>query len=91
VVAPLGLAVVFAMLASYGFSRTLTPIAIGILLKGERHGSLSAGKLHGNFPALGGLGQGIAAIADMHDDEDMSSEIVGQGGSNRLLRIETAG
>ena len=35
---PLGLAVVFAMLASYGFSRTLTPIAIGLLLKGERHG-----------------------------------------------------
>jgi multidrug efflux pump subunit AcrB len=35
---PLGLAVVFAMLASYGFSRTVTPIAIGLLLKGERHG-----------------------------------------------------
>jgi hypothetical protein len=25
------------MLASYGFSRTLTPITIGLLLKGERH------------------------------------------------------
>jgi multidrug efflux pump subunit AcrB len=35
---PLGLAVVFAMLASYTFSRTLTPITIGLLLKGERHG-----------------------------------------------------
>jgi multidrug efflux pump subunit AcrB len=36
---PLGLAVVFAMLASYGLSRTLTPITIGLLLKGEkRHG-----------------------------------------------------
>ena len=35
---PLGLAVVFAMLASYGLSRTLTPIIIGLLLKGERHG-----------------------------------------------------
>jgi multidrug efflux pump subunit AcrB len=34
---PLGLAVVFAMLASYGFSRTLTPITIGLLLKGEHH------------------------------------------------------
>jgi hypothetical protein len=43
------------------------------------------------FQRLEELGQGIAAIADMHDDEDMSSEIVGQGGSNRLLRIETAG
>jgi multidrug efflux pump subunit AcrB len=35
---PLGLAVVFAMLASYGFSRTLTPITIGLLLKGEQRG-----------------------------------------------------
>jgi len=35
---PLGYAVVFAMLASYGLSRTLTPITIGLLLKGERHG-----------------------------------------------------
>jgi multidrug efflux pump subunit AcrB len=34
---PLGLAVVFAMLASYGLSRTLTPIAISVLLKGEHH------------------------------------------------------
>jgi multidrug efflux pump subunit AcrB len=33
--APLGLAVVLAMLASYGLSRTLTPITIGMLLKGE--------------------------------------------------------
>src|SRR6202040_17210 len=36
---PLGLAVVFAMLASYGLSRTLTPITIGLLLKGEGHGT----------------------------------------------------
>jgi multidrug efflux pump subunit AcrB len=36
---PLGLAVVFAMLASYTLSRTLTPIIIGLLLKGERHGA----------------------------------------------------
>jgi multidrug efflux pump subunit AcrB len=35
---PLGLAVVFAMLASYGLSRTLTPIVIGLLLKHEHHG-----------------------------------------------------
>ena len=39
---PLGLAVVFAMLASYGLSRTLTPITIGLLLKGERHGPATA-------------------------------------------------
>jgi multidrug efflux pump subunit AcrB len=35
---PLGLAVVFAMLASYGLSRTLTPITIGLLLRSEHHG-----------------------------------------------------
>jgi multidrug efflux pump subunit AcrB len=39
---PLGLAVVFAMLASYGLSRTLTPIMIGLLLKGEHHGAEAA-------------------------------------------------
>jgi multidrug efflux pump subunit AcrB len=33
---PLGYAVVFAMLASYALSRTLTPITIGLLLKGEQ-------------------------------------------------------
>src|SRR6201995_3115823 len=33
---PLGRAVVCAMLASYGLSRTLTPITIGLLLKSER-------------------------------------------------------
>src|SRR6202140_2504871 len=46
---PLGLAVVFAMLASYGFSRTLTPITIGLLLKGERHGEEAS---HGWFQRL---------------------------------------
>ncbi len=52
---PLGLAVVFAMLASYGFSRTLTPITIGLLLKGERHGAPGVaptglfGRIHAGF------------------------------------------
>jgi multidrug efflux pump subunit AcrB len=36
---PLGLAVVFAMLASYALSRTLTPVVIGLLLRGEHHGA----------------------------------------------------
>ena len=45
---PLGLAVVFAMLASYGLSRTLTPIVIGLLLKGENHGP-AAGAASGLF------------------------------------------
>jgi multidrug efflux pump subunit AcrB len=39
---PLGYAVVFAMLASYSLSRTLTPIVIGLLLKGERHEAADA-------------------------------------------------
>src|SRR5215813_11925050 len=52
---PLGLAIVFAMLASYGLSRTLTPITIGLLLKGEgrdRGGSTLtrwAARLHAAF------------------------------------------
>jgi multidrug efflux pump subunit AcrB len=46
---PLGLAVVFAMLASYGLSRTLTPIIIGLLLKGEHHGARSGGSWFARF------------------------------------------
>jgi len=34
----LGSAVVFALLASYGLSRTLTPITIGCYFQGEHHG-----------------------------------------------------
>src|SRR5260370_36125576 len=36
---PLGLSLVFAMLASYSLSRTLTPVSIGLLLNGEHHGA----------------------------------------------------
>src|SRR6201993_2268521 len=51
---PLGLAVVFAMLASYGLSRTLTPVIIGLLLKGEHHGGRDESgnlfvRFHGGF------------------------------------------
>jgi multidrug efflux pump subunit AcrB len=46
---PLGLAVVFAMLASYGLSRTLTPIMIGHLLKGQQHGEAAATPGNGFF------------------------------------------
>ena len=48
---PLGFAVVFAMLASYALSRTLTPIVIGLLLKGERHEAADRGRrsLSGRF------------------------------------------
>ncbi len=48
---PLGLAVVFAMLASYGLSRTLTPITIGLLTKGEHHG-----------PAMTRLGRVLSTV-----------------------------
>ena len=40
---PLGLAVGFAMLASYTLCTTLTPVIIGLLLKGERHSEGSEG------------------------------------------------
>jgi multidrug efflux pump subunit AcrB len=51
---PLGLAVVFAMLASYALSRTLTPVMIGLLLKGEHHGGTDGpghrfARLHQHF------------------------------------------
>jgi multidrug efflux pump subunit AcrB len=44
---PLAMAVVFAMLASYGISRTLTPIIIRLLLRREfaNHGETQAGRL----------------------------------------------
>jgi multidrug efflux pump subunit AcrB len=52
--APLGMAVVFAMLASYAISRTLTPVIIRLLLHGE-HAAHAAGtanwlaRLHDQF------------------------------------------
>jgi len=46
---PLGLAVVFAMLASYGLSRTLTPITIGQLLKGQHNGGSAENSGDGVF------------------------------------------
>ncbi len=52
---PLAMAVVFAMLASYALSRTLTPIIIRLMLRAEheRHGDGSApgwfGRLHAGF------------------------------------------
>ena len=49
---PLGLAVVFAMLASYGLSRTLTPITIGLLLKSERRHTPTTARLAGLFSRI---------------------------------------
>src|SRR4029077_8056444 len=42
-------AVVFAMLASYALSRTLTPIVIGLLLKGEHQGNDGSGNWFARF------------------------------------------
>ena len=49
---PLGMAVAFAMLTSYVLSRTLTPIIIRYILRGEqeRHGSAHVGRLVRAFP-----------------------------------------
>jgi multidrug efflux pump subunit AcrB len=52
--APLGMAVVFAMLASYAISRTLTPVIIRLLLRGEHaaHAAATASwlaRLHDQF------------------------------------------
>ena len=41
---PLWFAVVFAMLASYVLSRTLTPIIIGLLLKDEHNGGIDGSR-----------------------------------------------
>jgi multidrug efflux pump subunit AcrB len=61
---PLGLAVVFAMLASYALSRTLTPITIGLLLKGEHHGP---GAPQGFFARLhAAFERGFEAMRDIY-------------------------
>jgi multidrug efflux pump subunit AcrB len=60
---PLGLAVVFAMLASYGLSRTLTPITIGLLLKGERRHTAEDGVPAGLFARMtGGFDRGFEKL-----------------------------
>jgi multidrug efflux pump subunit AcrB len=51
---PLAMGVVFAMLASYGISRTLTPIIIRLLLRGEHANHSSSawlGRFHAAFNA----------------------------------------
>ncbi len=61
---PLGLAVVFAMLASYGLSRTLTPITIGQLLRGpaaQRAGGKTRHRVLSPLPRL--LRAGLRAAA----------------------------
>ena len=71
---PLGLAVVFAMLASYGLSRTLTPITIGQLLKGQH------GALNGPVPGpLAGEGRAEGLFARFHAAFERGFEHLRQG------------
>ena len=63
---PLGLAVVFAMLASYGLSRTLTPITIGQLLK-RQHAD------------AGGTGGGNSFVAQFHAGFERGFEHLREG------------
>jgi multidrug efflux pump subunit AcrB len=66
---PLGLAVVFAMLASYALSRTLTPITIGLLLKGEHHGHTDPQVSQGVFARLhGGFERGFETMRRGYSD-----------------------
>src|SRR4249920_1053860 len=66
---PLGLAVVFAMLASYGLSRTLTPITIGLLLKGEHHGPADPHAPQGTFARLhAGFERGFESMRHGYSD-----------------------
>src|SRR5437899_5742496 len=65
---PLGYAVVFAMLASYGLSRTLTPIMIGLLLKGEHH-SAADGAARGIFARIhGAFERGFERLREAYVD-----------------------
>ena len=66
---PLGLAVVFAMLASYGLSRTLTPITIGLLLKGETswHGGRRACQASSRGYRPHSTAASSACVTDMRD------------------------
>jgi multidrug efflux pump subunit AcrB len=66
---PLGLAVVFAMLASYALSRTLTPILIGYLLKSESEHHGETGAERGWFARLNaGFNRGFERLRASYAD-----------------------
>jgi multidrug efflux pump subunit AcrB len=69
---PMGLAVVFAMLASYGISRTLTPITIGNMLKGQ-HDPLP------NLPPHAGEGRVGGFLSRFHASFERGFERLRQG------------
>ena len=82
---PLGLAVVFAMLASYGLSRTLTPITIGLLLKGEHHGAADGPRRRLSEEISGRVSTGASK---RERDEEGEEGRRAQGG--RLVRRDRA-
>ncbi len=84
---PLGLAVVFAMLASYGLSRTLTPITIGQLLKGQQHRG-SAGPLP-SPPPLAGEGRVGGIFARFHASFERGFEHLREGYVGLLTMLLT--
>jgi multidrug efflux pump subunit AcrB len=72
---PMGLAVVFAMLASYAISRTLTPILIGYLLQGEHQNE--ADVAHGWFARFNsGFNRGFERFRAGY--ADLVAELVGR-------------
>ena len=73
---PLGLAVVFAMLASYGLSRTLTPITIGQILKGHHDGGLRPLRTP---PPLASGGGGRGFFSRFHASFERGFERLRQG------------
>jgi multidrug efflux pump subunit AcrB len=82
---PLGLAVVFAMLASYGLSRTLTPITIGQLLKGQQHGGSAAA-----LPTpLAGEGRAMGFFARFHASFERGFEHLREGYVGLLTMLLT--
>jgi multidrug efflux pump subunit AcrB len=84
---PLGLAVVFAMLASYGLSRTLTPITIGLLLKGQQQGG-SPDPLP-SPPPLTGEGRVGDLFARFHASFERGFEHLREGYMALLTRLLT--
>ena len=80
---PLGLAVVFAMLASYGLSRTLTPITIGLLTKGESHAPPTNGLGRLFTRVQGGFDRGFERMRGRY--VELLEVLLAPGFANRLI------
>jgi CzcA family heavy metal efflux pump len=60
--APMALAVVFAILSSYALSRTLVPVLVKYLLRGEQHGHASSGTPNWFNRFQGGFARGFESL-----------------------------